>query len=284
MFRARKQNSTGRPITFLLVSSTDHVTPQTGKSPTVTLSKDGGAFGAAAGAVSEVGNGIYALAGNATDRNTLGELVLRATATGCDDVLMPVVIVAADPFDGNLGLTNLDATVGSRAAPGAAMTLTSAYDAAKTAAQAGDAMNLQTGAITASKFATDALSAGAVSAAAVSKIVAGLATGTNVSAAEAAILAAVDTRLAADDYTAPTEPPTPPTADAIAAAVLTKKVEDVISGLTDADDHTLAFVIQLFTEAARVAGAIRVRKPDGTTWKDKTITESATQNPVESIT
>lgn len=95
---ARQQSSTDYPITFLMVLSIDHLTGATGKTPTVTLSKNGGAFGAAAGAVSEVGNGIYALTGNATDRNTLGELRIHATATGCDPVDMVVDVTTGNPF------------------------------------------------------------------------------------------------------------------------------------------------------------------------------------------
>ncbi len=263
MIRTRKQNSTGRPITFLLVSSTDHVTPQTGKSPTVTLSKDGGAFGAASGAVSEIASGLYALAGNATDRDTLGELVIRATATGCDDVMIACVIVATDPFDGNLGLSNLDAAVSSR----------STYVGSDTSGTTTLLSRLTSGRAT----GLDHLDAD-VSSRATPANLSALATESNATANKAAVLAAVAQCLQASGYTAP------PDSGTIAAAVLTKRVEDVIAGLGSSDDHTLAFVIELFTEAARIAGAIRVRKPDGTTWKDKTITENATQNPVESIT
>ena len=77
-----KQNQTSQPLVFLLVSSTDHITGATGLSPTVALSKNGSAFAAPAGAVSEIGNGWYKVAGNATDSNTLGPLLLHATATG----------------------------------------------------------------------------------------------------------------------------------------------------------------------------------------------------------
>lgn len=263
MIRTRKQNSTGRPITFLLVSSSDHVTPQTGKSPTVTLSKDGGAFGAASGAISEIASGLYALAGNATDRDTLGELVIRATATGCDDVMIACVIVATDPFDGNLGLSNLDAAVSSR----------STYAGSDTSGTTTLLSRLTSGRAT----GLDHLDAD-VSSRATPGNLSTLATESNATANRAAVLAAVAQCLQASGYTAP------PDSGTIAAAVLTKRVEDVIAGLGSSDDHTLAFVIELFTEAARIAGAIRVRKPDGTTWKDKTITENATQNPVESIT
>lgn len=96
MNKARKQSSTSYPIPFFMVDSSDHVTAKTGLTVTVTLSKNGGAFAAVAGAVSEIGNGWYALAGNATDRNTLGELLVHASASG------------ADPFDGQYSIVDFD--------------------------------------------------------------------------------------------------------------------------------------------------------------------------------
>lgn len=78
------QNQTAEPLTFLMTDSTDHISPKTGLSPTVTLSKNGGSFASPSGAVSEIGNGWYKVAGNATDANTLGPLLLHATATGAD--------------------------------------------------------------------------------------------------------------------------------------------------------------------------------------------------------
>ena len=95
---ARKQSTTTYPVQFLMVDSTDHVTAETGLSPTVTISKNGGAYGAASGAVTEVGNGVYSYAGNATDRDTLGELMIHAEATGADKVDMKVLITSYDPF------------------------------------------------------------------------------------------------------------------------------------------------------------------------------------------
>lgn len=116
----RKLSSTGYPIVFFMADAADHVTGKTGLTPSVTISKNGGAFGAASGAVSELSNGWYALAGNATDRGTLGALALHASASGADPADVLVEIVSHDPFE--------------VAEPGDAMTLTSAYDAAKTAA------------------------------------------------------------------------------------------------------------------------------------------------------
>jgi hypothetical protein len=106
--KERLQNSTSYPTCFLMVSSTDHVTPVTGLSPTVTISKNGGAFGSPSGAVSEIANGWYAIAGNASDRDTLGELLIHATGTGADPVDDRYMITAYNPFDSvRLGLTAL---------------------------------------------------------------------------------------------------------------------------------------------------------------------------------
>lgn len=92
-----KQSSTAQPLLFLLVSSTDKATAITGVTPTVTISKNGGAFASPAGAVTEIANGWYKVAGNATDANTLGPLVLHATGTGADPVDMIYEVVAFDP-------------------------------------------------------------------------------------------------------------------------------------------------------------------------------------------
>lgn len=97
--RIRQINTTSRPISILLVSSTDHINGVTGLSPTVSLSKDGGAFALASGAVTEIGLGLYKLAGNATDRNTLGELNIHASGAGADPFDVTYTIVSWNPFD-----------------------------------------------------------------------------------------------------------------------------------------------------------------------------------------
>lgn len=99
----RKQSSTSYPVPFLMVDSGDDLTGLTGLTPVVTLSKNGGAFVPAIGAVSEVGNGWYALAGNAVDRDTLGSLVLHATASGANAADVWCEIVAWNPYDQYLG-------------------------------------------------------------------------------------------------------------------------------------------------------------------------------------
>jgi hypothetical protein len=81
-------NNTAIPLVFLMFSSSDHLTVLTGLAPAVTLSKAGGAFAACAGAITELGNGWYQVAGNSTDASTKGPLVLHATAPGADPVDM----------------------------------------------------------------------------------------------------------------------------------------------------------------------------------------------------
>ena len=101
-----KNGSTAYPLVFMMVDSADHVTGKTGLSPTVTLSKAGAAFASPSGAVTEIGSGWYRVAGNATDSNTNGPLILHATATGADPTDALYEVVAYDPQDTvRLGLT-----------------------------------------------------------------------------------------------------------------------------------------------------------------------------------
>ena len=99
------KGSSGTALVFLMVQSSDHITGLTGATVTVTLSKNGGAFASPSGAVSEIANGWYKVAGNATDSNTAGPLALHATATSGDptDVVVGNVIDAtAAVYGGNL--------------------------------------------------------------------------------------------------------------------------------------------------------------------------------------
>lgn len=85
--RTIPQSTTYRFALKLYVSS-DHITAATGKTLAVVISKAGGAFGnPAAGATNatEIANGWYYVDLGATDTNTLGDLVIRGTATSCDD-------------------------------------------------------------------------------------------------------------------------------------------------------------------------------------------------------
>ena len=99
MNRSRKQSSHDYPMNFFMALAADHITGATGLTPTVTISKNGGAFDAPSGAVTEIGNGWYSLAGNATDRNTIGEFLLHASATGADPADEKYTIESHDPFN-----------------------------------------------------------------------------------------------------------------------------------------------------------------------------------------
>src|SRR5579859_2130399 len=103
-----KQSSTAYPLVFLLIDSSDHISGKTGLSPTVTLSKAGGSFASPSGAVTEIANGWYKVAGNATDTGTLGPLILHATSTGADPSDALFSVVAYDDQDAvHFGLSAL---------------------------------------------------------------------------------------------------------------------------------------------------------------------------------
>ena len=80
---APRKNVALSDIPFYMVDSTDHVTPETGLSITEEVSKDGGAFAAAAGSTTEIGNGAYQFDATAADMNA--DIVLfKFSATGAD--------------------------------------------------------------------------------------------------------------------------------------------------------------------------------------------------------
>lgn len=104
------KQSTARNRMILMIDAADHVTGKTGLTPTVTLSKDGGAFAAVGGTVTEIANGWYKVALNTTDTNTLGDLVIHATGAGADptDIVDQVVtqLPQAIPVTKNAALNN----------------------------------------------------------------------------------------------------------------------------------------------------------------------------------
>jgi len=54
-------------LVFMMVDSSDHVTPKTGLTVTATISKDGAAFAAATNSVSEISGGWYKVTWTATE-------------------------------------------------------------------------------------------------------------------------------------------------------------------------------------------------------------------------
>lgn len=113
--------------------------------------------------------------GGATRSYGNTSLIVDTTAvdfTAADRTKLEAVHGKLPSKDYLAGTDNADGDVQIDEATGTwpGQTLTAAYDAAKTAAQAGDAMTLEDAAITAAKFAADAIAAAAVAAAAANKL------------------------------------------------------------------------------------------------------------------
>lgn len=77
-------NMTRYPLTFYMTSSADHVTPAIDKSPDVSIRKAGGPFQEPVGSIQEIGNGWYMCSPDKADVDTVGPLILEATASGVD--------------------------------------------------------------------------------------------------------------------------------------------------------------------------------------------------------
>ena len=161
------KQSTAATIMILMVDATDDETAETGKTLTVYLSKNGGAFATSTNAAAEVSGGSrgwYSLALTATEVNTIGELVVEAEATGCDIWRSVYSVVAAIP-DANMASSSAGAIVAATFAAGAITAAAIAADAitaAKVADGAIDAGAIATGAITNAKFAAGAIDAAAI--------------------------------------------------------------------------------------------------------------------------
>jgi hypothetical protein len=102
MVDCRKLSSTAYVLYFGMKDSTDHTTDKTGLTVTCKRSKNGSASASCSGAVTELDStnfpGIYYLAGNATDRDTLGPILFRMTGTGADANPFVVNITTNDCF------------------------------------------------------------------------------------------------------------------------------------------------------------------------------------------
>ena len=72
-------------IVFLMVDATDDETAKTGLSPSVQISRNGAAFASVTNAVSEISNGWYKVTLTATETNTDGPLIMRATGASADE-------------------------------------------------------------------------------------------------------------------------------------------------------------------------------------------------------
>lgn len=132
IFQQSEGTAARRRFPILLVDgSGEKVTGETG---TPDISKNFGTFAATSATLTEVANGTYYVELTATELDTLGRITVHFDSANVATFTLTATVVPYDPFDANLGLTNLDAAVSSRAAPGAAMDLiTDALDAAAVA-------------------------------------------------------------------------------------------------------------------------------------------------------
>ena len=91
------KQSTARNVMVFLTDSTDHVTGLAGATLTITLSKNGAAFASITPTVTDRSDGWYSVALTTAHTDTLGDLVLRATATGADPIDLREQVFAGLP-------------------------------------------------------------------------------------------------------------------------------------------------------------------------------------------
>jgi len=90
------QSATIRVPLYAVLSS-DHVTPATGKTIAITISKNGAAFGnpsAGATNATEIANGWYYVDMSTTDTGTVGPLIIRGAVSGVDDSTVAYIVAA----------------------------------------------------------------------------------------------------------------------------------------------------------------------------------------------
>lgn len=145
-----KQSTAYHRMVFM-VDSTDHVTGKASLTLTITSSQGGAAFGSISPTVTDRGSGWYDIALTTTHTNTLGDLCLHITGTGADPSDTRDVIIAWDKATALSSTTVGTVTTVTNAVTAGTVSdktgyaLTSAYDPAKTASQAGDVMKISAG-------------------------------------------------------------------------------------------------------------------------------------------
>jgi hypothetical protein len=91
------KKSTARNLMVFLTDATDHVSGLAGATLTLSLSKDGGAFATITPTVTERGNGWYNIALTTAHTDTLGDFVLRITASGADPIDLRTIVLSSIP-------------------------------------------------------------------------------------------------------------------------------------------------------------------------------------------
>ena len=93
-FQQSESVAARRDFFVQMVSDDDGLTAATGKSLTVEIVKAGGSsYASIAGSSSEIGSGTYKVSLAAGDLDTVGEAILKITATGALPQFVPVQVV-----------------------------------------------------------------------------------------------------------------------------------------------------------------------------------------------
>lgn len=207
LFTKDEATAAQRTFVFFAPDATDGFTAEPGLTYAGAdnqISKNGGAFGNLAGAVTEIAGGFYQVVLDAADLDTLGTFVITFADAAARTVQVCGQVIALDLNTATVALTAASITSATFAAgaidaaaiaDGAIDAATLAADtitAAKIASDALTAAKFATGCITAAKFAAGAIDAAAIAAdaitnselaaTAVTEIQSGLATTAAVSA------------------------------------------------------------------------------------------------------
>jgi uncharacterized protein YfaS (alpha-2-macroglobulin family) len=92
--------SQARNVMVFMADETDGETGETGLTLTLELSKAGGDFAAMTATVTERGNGWYSVATTTSHTDTLGDWVMRATATGAKNAEVVCQVMPSYLFTG----------------------------------------------------------------------------------------------------------------------------------------------------------------------------------------
>lgn len=100
-------------VAFVAYLSTDHLSPATGKTIPITISKNGGAFGNPSGGATnatEIAAGWYYADLSITDTGTVGPLIIYGSLAGIDTVQTIYDVAAYQAFPTNFSSLSIDAS------------------------------------------------------------------------------------------------------------------------------------------------------------------------------
>lgn len=239
------------------------------------------------GGATHIAGGIYYTVLDATDTDTLGNLVIFVKVAGALSVRLECVVLAANVYDSLIGAT--DSLQVETTALAANVITTSA---------------INDGAVTAAKIAADAIGASQLAASAVTEIQSGLATSAGLASATANLDVAVSTRLASSSYTAPDSAATIATAvwaagtrtlTAISSSLRNQIADSVLrrtfaNAADSAEGDTLAFR-SLLGAVGKLVNRVRVnggtltvyREDDSTALGTQTVTTDGAAEPITEV-